>query len=52
MQIESEVEERMEAKQFLQNVKDQLDQHALFSDPLIVQFENMSIFYIKRPAKR
>ncbi len=44
MQIESEVEERMEAKQFLQNVKDQLDQHALFSDPLIVQFENMSIF--------
>ena len=34
----------MEAKQFIQHVKDQLDQHALFSDQLIVHFENMPVF--------
>jgi pyrroloquinoline-quinone synthase len=34
----------MEAKEFLQSVKSQLDQHALFSDRLIQHFENMEVF--------
>jgi len=38
------VEIRMEAKQFLQNVKNQLDTHILFSDRFIQHFEGMHIF--------
>jgi len=34
----------MEARQFLQNVKSQLDTHALFSDRYIQHFESMQIF--------